>query len=76
MFWPEDGYTKEDLVAYYETVSPWLMPYLKDRPVVLTRYPDGINGKSFQKDAPEWARMGQDRGDPGRGALGEISTTS
>jgi bifunctional non-homologous end joining protein LigD len=34
-------------------MSPWLLPYLKDRPVVLTRYPDGINGKSFyQKDAP------------------------
>jgi bifunctional non-homologous end joining protein LigD len=31
------------------------LPYLKDRPLVLTRYPDGINGKSFfQKDAPEW----------------------
>jgi bifunctional non-homologous end joining protein LigD len=34
-------------------VSPWLLPYLKDRPVVLTRYPDGIEGKWFyQKDAP------------------------
>ena len=35
-------------------VSPWLLPYLRDRPLVLTRYPDGIDGKSFyQKDAPE-----------------------
>src|SRR5206468_8776971 len=35
------------------SLAPWLLPYLKDRPVVLTRYPDGINGKSFyQKDAP------------------------
>jgi len=34
-------------------MAPWLLPYIKDRPVVLTRYPDGINGKSFyQKDAP------------------------
>jgi bifunctional non-homologous end joining protein LigD len=61
VFWPDDGYTKGDLVAYYETVAPWLLPYLKDRPVVLTRYPDGIAGKSFfQKDAPpfvpDWIR--------------------
>jgi bifunctional non-homologous end joining protein LigD len=55
VFWPDEGYTKSDLVAYYEAVSPWLLPYLQDRPLVLTRYPDGITGKSFfQKDAPEW----------------------
>jgi bifunctional non-homologous end joining protein LigD len=53
VFWPEDGYTKGDLVRYYEEVWPWLAPYLRDRPVVLTRYPDGITGKSFfQKNAP------------------------
>jgi bifunctional non-homologous end joining protein LigD len=52
-FWPDDGYTKGDLIEYYRAVSPWLLPYLRDRPVVLTRYPDGIAGKSFfQKDAP------------------------
>ena len=56
MFWPADGYTKGDLVAYYERVAPLLLPYLRDRPLVLTRYPDGITGKSFfQKDAPEFA---------------------
>jgi len=55
IFWPAEGYTKSDLVAYYEGVAPWLLPYLRDRAVVLTRYPDGITGKSFfQKDAPEW----------------------
>lgn len=53
VFWPEEGYTKGDLIEYYRSVSPWLLPYLKDRPLVLTRYPDGIHGKSFfQKDAP------------------------
>ena len=52
VFWPE-GYTKGDLIGYYESVAPLLLPYLRDRPVVLTRYPDGITGKSFfQKDAP------------------------
>jgi bifunctional non-homologous end joining protein LigD len=55
VFWPDEGYTKSDLVGYYESVAPWLLPYLRERPVVLTRYPDGIKGKSFfQKDAPTW----------------------
>jgi bifunctional non-homologous end joining protein LigD len=56
VFWPAERITKGDLIAYYREVSPWLLPYLADRPLVLTRYPDGIEGKSFyQKDAPEWA---------------------
>jgi bifunctional non-homologous end joining protein LigD len=55
VFWPKERYTKGDLVAYYRAVAPWLLPYLRDRPVVLTRFPDGIEGKSFfQKDAPPW----------------------
>jgi len=55
VFWPAEGYTKADLVRYYETIAPLMLPYLRDRPVVLTRYPDGIEGKSFyQKDAPDW----------------------
>ena len=53
LFWPEEGYTKGDLVEYYRSMAPYLLPYLKDRPVVLTRYPDGIDGKSFfQVNAP------------------------
>lgn len=61
VFWPDEGYTKGDLIAYYRDIAPWLMPWLRDRPVVLTRYPDGIRGESFfQKDAPgrvpEWLR--------------------
>src|SRR6185437_16002946 len=61
VFWPEERYTKGDLIEYYRSMAPWLLPYIKDRPVVLTRYPDGINGKSFfQKDAPafvpDWIR--------------------
>jgi bifunctional non-homologous end joining protein LigD len=55
VFWPDEGYTKTDLIAYYERVAPWLLPYLRDRPLVLARYPDGITGKTFfQKDVPEW----------------------
>jgi bifunctional non-homologous end joining protein LigD len=57
VFWPEDGYTKGDLIEYYRAVSRWMLPYLADRPLVLTRFPDGIHGKSFfQKDAPEYAQ--------------------
>jgi bifunctional non-homologous end joining protein LigD len=56
VFWPTEGYTKGELISYYEAIAPWMLPYLKDRPVVLTRYPDGIAGKSFfQKDAPDYA---------------------
>ena len=53
LFWPDAGYTKLHLIDYYRAISPWLLPYLRDRPLVLTRYPDGINGKwFFQKNAP------------------------
>jgi len=56
VFWPEPGYTKGDLIEYYRAAWEWMEPYLEDRCVVLTRYPDGIDGKSFyQKDAPGWA---------------------
>src|SRR3954469_1183399 len=53
VFWPEEGYTKGDLVEYYRAVAPAMLPFLHDRPLVLDRYPDGIAGKSFyQKNAP------------------------
>jgi bifunctional non-homologous end joining protein LigD len=58
VFWPVSAanavaYTKGDLIDYYRNVAPWFLPYLADRPITLTRYPDGISGKSFfQKDAP------------------------
>ena len=53
IYWPAEKYTKGDLIEYYRSVSKWLLPYLANRPIVLTRFPDGIDGKSFyQKDAP------------------------
>ena len=56
VFWPTEGFTKGDLVAYYRAIAPWMLPYLARRPIVLTRYPDGIEGKSFfQKNAPDFA---------------------
>jgi bifunctional non-homologous end joining protein LigD len=56
VLYPEAGFTKGDVIEYYRTVADWMLPFLRDRPLVLTRYPDGIAGKSFyQKNAPEWA---------------------
>ena len=59
LFWPDEGITKGDLIAYYREVAPVLVPHLKDRPFTMKRYPDGWKGKFFfQKDAPthmpEW----------------------
>jgi bifunctional non-homologous end joining protein LigD len=65
VFWPaehapaKNGVTKEvtkgELVEYYRAVAPYAAAYLKDRPTVLTRYPDGITGEMFyQKDMPDW----------------------
>ena len=58
-FWPDEGITKGDLIAYYRDVAEVLVPHLKDRPFTMKRYPDGWQGKSFfQKQAPthmpEW----------------------
>jgi len=53
LFWPEEGITKGDLLAYYREVAPVLVPHLKDRPFTMKRYPDGIAAKPFfQKNAP------------------------
>jgi len=62
VFWPKEKYTKRDMLNYYYQVAPYLLPYLKDRPQSMNRYPNGINGKSFyQKDitgkAPSWIKM-------------------
>lgn len=54
VLWPADGYTKGDLVEYYRAVSKWILPYLKDRPLSLERYPNGIRKPGFfEKNAPK-----------------------
>jgi bifunctional non-homologous end joining protein LigD len=54
VFWPEEGITKGDLLAYYRAVAPVLLPHLRNRPFTMKRYPDGIEGGHFfQKDAPK-----------------------
>jgi bifunctional non-homologous end joining protein LigD len=55
VLFPEDGYTKADLIKYYTEVSPYLIPVIGDRPLTLKPFPDGISGPSFyQKDKPSF----------------------
>lgn len=54
VFWPDSGYTKGDLIRYYDRVAEHMLPYLHERPAHLLRMPDGVGGKAFyQKDLPE-----------------------
>jgi bifunctional non-homologous end joining protein LigD len=61
VFWPDEGTTKGDLCEYYAAISPVLVPFLRGRPIMLVRYPDGIEGKSFYQwrvpqGTPDWIR--------------------
>jgi len=77
IFWPDEGYTKGDLCDYYETISDVALRYVGGRPVILVRYPDGVNGKSFFQwnvppGMPAWVRtieIPHDEGPPRRGFL-------
>jgi bifunctional non-homologous end joining protein LigD len=54
VFWPKHGYTKGDLLEYYSQVAEFLLPYLKDRPIHMLRYPNGVQQQSFyQKQVPD-----------------------
>jgi len=60
VLYPEAGFTKADVIWYYVHVAPVLLPHLEGRPLTMTRYPDGVAGKSFfekhsARKAPEWA---------------------
>nr|WP_315085919.1 DNA ligase D [uncultured Chryseobacterium sp.] len=60
IFWPNEKITKRDLINYYYQVAPFILPYLKDRPQSMNRFPNGIEGKSFYfknvtDTAPDWA---------------------
>ncbi len=62
IYWTDEGYTKGDLISYYQDFSRIILPYLKDRPQSLNRYPHGIKGQNFyQKEVdpgkvPEWIK--------------------
>lgn len=61
VLWPEDGITKGEMIQYFVEIAEHMLPYLKDRPLVFTRYPDGIYAPAFYqkeqpKPTPEWVR--------------------
>jgi bifunctional non-homologous end joining protein LigD len=61
VLYPETGFTKGELIAYYAQIAPVLLGHLADRPLTVTRWPDGVQAKSFfQKQAPahrpQWVR--------------------
>jgi DNA ligase D len=56
VFWADEGLTKGDLIDYFAAVSPFLLPAIRNRPLTVIRFPDGIKGMSFyQKDTPKYA---------------------
>jgi bifunctional non-homologous end joining protein LigD len=74
VFWPDEGYTKGELIDYYAAIAPSLLPFLRDRPIVLVRYPDGIAGKHFYQwnvpeGTPSWIRTLHLPEDEGQGKL-------
>jgi bifunctional non-homologous end joining protein LigD len=75
VYWPNEGYTKGDLIAYYRDVASILVPYLRDRPQSLHRHPNGITAKSFfQKDVsrqppPDWMKTVTLPTDAGKGHI-------
>ena len=55
ILFPNSGITKGQLIAYYKAIAVYMLPYLKDRPLTLHRFPDGITKKGFfQKNAPDY----------------------
>ncbi|MFH0891773.1 MAG: non-homologous end-joining DNA ligase [Candidatus Falkowbacteria bacterium] len=62
IYWPEEGYTKGDVIDYYDRIADYILPYLRCRPQNLSRHPNGIKKKSFfQKDVgnlpPDWVEI-------------------
>jgi bifunctional non-homologous end joining protein LigD len=62
VYWPDEGYTKGDMIRYYESVSKFILPYLKNRPLSLKRNPNGINEEGFYhkdagENAPSWMKV-------------------
>jgi len=60
VYWPDEGYTKGDLVRYYDEVSRLILPYLEDRPLIMKRYPAGLSGQFFHQhdvnEVPDFVR--------------------
>jgi bifunctional non-homologous end joining protein LigD len=61
VLWPDEGFTKRDLLEYYRAIAPTMLPYLKHRPVTLRVFPKGIGGfghyrRDLPANAPKWLR--------------------
>jgi DNA ligase D-like protein (predicted ligase)/DNA ligase D-like protein (predicted polymerase)/DNA ligase D-like protein (predicted 3'-phosphoesterase) len=55
VLWPEDGVLKAELIQYYLSIAPTILPHIRGRPLSLVRFPDGIHGETFfQKNLPDW----------------------
>ena len=62
LLYPQAGFTKRDLVEYYGAIAPVLLPHLRDRPLTLKRYPNGVDAGHFYEKRcpshrPEWVRI-------------------
>ena len=61
VYYPESGFTKGQVISYYTEIAETILPHLRNRPLTLKRYPDGIKGEHFyEKNAPahtpEWVK--------------------
>lgn len=68
VFYPSIGFTKGQIIDYYIRISPFLLPHLKDRPLTLKRYPDGVTGSFFYEKRcpshrPDWVKTAPVRSD-------------
>src|SRR4051812_35859282 len=74
VMYPEAGFTKADVIDFYIKVGEFILPHLKNRPLTLKRFPDGVTGQHFyEKDAPshtpEWVKLATV---PRKGRAGDI----
>ena len=84
VLWPADGFTKRDLIRYYATIAPVLLPYLRGRALTLQRFPDGVDRPGFwQKQVPGhapdwiscWPRTSRSKGEPTEYLLADSTAT-
>ena len=62
IYWPDEGYTKGEMLKYYEQAAPYILPYLKNRALSLKRNPNGIRDEGFYhknagEDSPSWVKV-------------------
>ncbi|HEY4065030.1 MAG TPA: non-homologous end-joining DNA ligase [Puia sp.] len=74
LYWPKDGFTKRDLLNYYDQVAAYILPYMKDRPQSMNRFPNGIEAPNFyQKNTdgklPDWLKTYTNRNESTGGTI-------